>query len=196
MKEKEERAARVYERTSTLATGNVLAQGASGFFGGGANLVVDVIAIPFYIDLWNDVRSIYGRGHITGEAAKEYLKPNIPFLAQDLLWDKLVGSIPIVGIPFNIAFAKALTWRLGAWFGMLSAIGGDSTPNEKITASTMELTRRIFPSLGDTFSFKAPDRDVFVSFVASVDGLTHQEAQNRAEEALRVLRGEKDTPSY
>lgn len=27
---------------------------------------------------------------------------------------KAVGSIPVVGIPFKVAFAKAMTWRLGA----------------------------------------------------------------------------------
>src|SRR3954462_6251802 len=110
---------------STLATGNLIAQGASGFFGFAANLFVDAAAVPFYAQLWNEVRGIYGKGEITAEATRAYLKPNLGFLAQDLLWDKIVGSIPIIGVPFNIAFAKALTWRLGAWFGFLSAIDGE-----------------------------------------------------------------------
>ncbi|HZG91532.1 MAG TPA: hypothetical protein VEZ42_15075, partial [Pseudonocardia sp.] len=59
---KHERAARVYEKTRSLANGNALAQGASGIFGGGVNLLVDAAAIPFYVDLWNGVRRIYGRG--------------------------------------------------------------------------------------------------------------------------------------
>jgi hypothetical protein len=178
----------VYDRTSTLATGNLIAQGASGFFGFAANIFVDVAAIPFYARLWSEVRGIYGKGEITAEAARAYLKPNVGFLAQDLLWDKIVGSIPIIGVPFNIAFAKALTWRLGAWFGFLSAIDGEDD-DEALTEATMQLVREVFPSSRSVFDFAAPDRDVFVEFIASVDGLTTDEVQNRTKAALDALRG-------
>jgi hypothetical protein len=185
---KRARAEQVYEKTRSLATGNLLAQGASGFFGFAATLVVDAAAIPFYADLWNRIRAVYGKGEITVEATKAYLRPNLGFLAQDLLWDKVVGSIPIIGIPFNIAFAKALTWRLGAWFGLLSALAGDEDV-EELTRATLQLTREVFPSSRSVFDFAAPDRDVFVSFIASVDGLTTDEARDRTRAALDALRG-------
>jgi hypothetical protein len=186
---KRARAEQVYERTSSLATGNLIAQGASGFFGFAANLLVDAAAIPFYAQLWTEIRGIYGKGEITAEAVRAYVKPNLGFLAQDLLWDKVVGSIPIIGIPFNIAFAKALTWRLGAWFGLLSAIA-DEDDSEALTRATLQLTREVFPSSRSVFDFAAPDRDVFVSFIASVDGLTTDEVRDRTERALQALRGE------
>ncbi|MGY1618143.1 hypothetical protein ACI797_15495 [Geodermatophilus sp. SYSU D00691] len=182
------RAEQVYERTRNLATGNLLAQGASGFFGFGVTLLVDAAAVPFYANLWSEVRAVYGKGEITPEAAKAYLKPNIGFLAQDLLWDKVIGSIPIIGVPFNIAFAKALTWRLGAWFGLLSAIAGDED-RHALTRATMQLTREVFPSSRSVFDFAAPDRDVFVSFIASVDGLTTDEVHDRTRRALDALQG-------
>jgi hypothetical protein len=185
---KRARAQQVYDRTRTLATGNLIAQGASGFFGFAANLLVDAAAIPFYAQLWNEIRDIYGKGEITAEATRAYVKPNIGFLAQDLLWDKIVGSIPIIGVPFNIAFAKALTWRLGAWFGFLSAIEGEDDV-EALTAATMDLVREVFPSSRSVFDFAAPDRDVFVEFIASVDGLTTDEVQDRTKAALDALRG-------
>jgi hypothetical protein len=185
---KRARAQQVYDRTRTLATGNLIAQGASGFFGFAANLLVDAAAIPFYAQLWNEIRGIYGKGEITAEATRAYVKPNIGFLAQDLLWDKIVGSIPIIGVPFNIAFAKALTWRLGAWFGFLSAIDGEDDV-EALTAATMDLVREVFPSSRSVFDFAAPDRDVFVEFIASVDGLTTDEVQDRTKAALDALRG-------
>jgi hypothetical protein len=185
-----ERAARVYEKTRGLANGNALAQGASGLFGGGVNLLVDAAAIPFYVDLWNDVRRVYGRGELTLRAAQEYLGPNVAFLVQDLVWDKAVGSIPIIGIPFNIAFGKALTWRLGAWFGMLAALGADSEGNAQLAQSTLALVQQVFPAGGGVFSWSAPDREVFVAFISSVDGLGEAEAQSRTEAALRALRGE------
>jgi hypothetical protein len=186
---KHERAGRVYEKTRTLANGNALAQGASGLFGGGVNLLVDAAAIPFYVDLWNDVRRIYGRGEITLQAAQEYLKPNLAFLVQDLVWDKAIGSIPIIGIPFNIVFGKALTWRLGAWFGMLAALGADSGGNAELAQSTLALVKQVFPVDRSMFSWSAPDHEVFVAFISSVDGLTEAEAQSRTEAALRALRG-------
>jgi hypothetical protein len=185
---KRARAQQVYDRTSRLATGNVVAQGASGFFGFAANLLVDAAAIPFYAQLWSEIRGIYGKGEITAEAAKAYLKPNIGFLAQDLIWDKIVGSIPIIGVPFNIVFAKALTWRLGAWFGFLSAIDGEED-DAALTETTLRLVREIFPSSRSTFDFTAPDRDVFVEFIASIDGLTTDEVHDRTKAALDVLRG-------
>jgi len=182
----------VYQKTEALANGNAVVQGASAIVGFGMNLVVDIGAIPFYIDLWNRIRKIYGRGDITAFAAKEYLKNNVGFLAQDLLWDKAIGSIPLIGIPFNIAFAKALTWRLGAWFGLISALGEDSEQDEIIIRATMELTREIFPSIGTVFSFRAPDRQVFISFIASMDGLNKEEAQKRTREALNAFRKRSD----
>lgn len=184
------RAGEVYERTRRLANGNMWVQGASGVFGSGLNLVVDAVLIPFYAELWNDVRQVYGKGKITVQAAKEYLRPNIMFLAQDLLWDKLVGSIPIVGIPFNIAFGKALTWRLGAWFGMLSATSTEGPADAQLTRTSLELVKAVFPATSDVFAFKAPDRDVFVSFIASVDGLAPSDMADRTTRALDVMRGQ------
>ncbi len=187
---KHERAARVYEKTRSLANGNALAQGASGIFGGGVNLLVDAAAIPFYVDLWNEIRRIYGRGEITLDAAQEYLRPNVTFLVQDLVWDKAIGSIPIIGIPFNIAFGKALTWRLGAWFGMLAALGADGSSDTELTQSTLALVKLVFPADGGVFTWNAPDEEVFVAFISSVDGLSEADARNRTEAALRALRGE------
>jgi hypothetical protein len=187
---KRDRALKVYEKTRALANGNAIAQGASGIFGGGVNLLVDAAAIPFYVDLWNDVRRVYGRVEITLQAAQEYLKPNLTFLVQDLVWDKAVGSIPIIGIPFNIAFGKALTWRLGAWFGLLAALGSDSTNNAELAQSTLALVKQVFTHDGSVFNWSAPDEGVFVAFISSVDGLSEAEAQDRTAAALRALRGE------
>lgn len=187
---KHERAAQVYEKTCSLANGNALAQGASGIFGGGVNLLVDAAAIPFYVDLWNEVRRIYGRGEITLDAAREYLRPNLTFLVQDLVWDKAIGSIPIIGIPFDIAFGKALTWRLGAWFGMLAALGADSNGDAELAQSTLALVKLVFPAGGGVFTWNSSDEEVFVAFISSVDGLSGVEAHRRTEAALRALRGE------
>jgi hypothetical protein len=109
---------------------------------------------------------------------------------QDVVWDKAIGSIPIIGIPFNIAFGKALTWRLGAWFGMLAALGTGTGADAELSRSTLALVKQVFPTDGSVFSFSAPDQEVFVAFIASVDGLSPDQARERTEAALRALRGE------
>ncbi len=189
MTPKEKRAKEVYQKTKSLANRNAFVQGFSGIIGSGFNLAVDAAAIPFYIKLWNDIREVYGKGKITPAAAKAYIKPNLGFLAQDLIWDKLVGTIPVIGMPFNAAFAKALTWRLGAWFGLLSALNEESVSDEAIIRATIQLTQEVFPSVGDTFTFKGPDQKTFVSFIAAQDGLSTKEAARRVKVALDVMQG-------
>ena len=53
----------------------------------------------------------------------------------------------------------------------------------------MQLVREVFPSNRSIFDFAAPDRDVFVEFIASVDGLTTDEVHDRTKAALDALRG-------
>lgn len=184
------RAQKVYDKTSKVASNNAWAQGLSGVVGMGANWLVDIAVLPLYIALWNDIRDVYGKGEITVKAATSYLRPNLNFLVQDFVWDKAIGSVPIVGIPFNVAFAKALSWRLGAWFGLLSALADVNVQDEILTMATMQLVREVFPSMGSVFSFEAPNKDKFINIIASLDGLTRAEAEQRIDKALRALSGE------
>lgn len=191
------RAGEVYDRTARLARLNMGAQGASGFFGMGVNLAVDVAAIPFYARHWNAIRGIYGKGAISVDAASAYLQPNVGFIVEDLVFDKALGSVPVAGIYFNAAFAKALTWRLGAWFGMLCALGdgregAEGDVSEILTRSSLQLTREMFAASSGslrTLRFPTPERERFVGFVAAMDGLTRAEAEDRVQRALDALAG-------
>ena len=42
-------------------------------------------------------------------------------ILSDLSVDKIGGQIPVLGIPFNMMCAKAMTYQLGILFAMLSA---------------------------------------------------------------------------
>ncbi|HEX8242434.1 MAG TPA: hypothetical protein VF541_03015 [Longimicrobium sp.] len=186
-KEKERKAAAVYDRTKRFADRNAWVQAGSGLFGLGTNLIVDVAAIPYYADLWNDIRNLYGRGKISIDAAGAYIRPNVGFLLADLLYDKVLGSIPLLGIPFNYVCAKALTWRLGAWFGVLAALGEEGNPKETLVRSTMQLAMQFFPANKSLLSFEEPHKQRFVSFIAALDGLTYAETESRVNDALNVL---------
>jgi hypothetical protein len=62
-------------------------------------------------------------------------------------------------VPSTIVFAKAVTWRLGAWFGFLSAIDGEED-DAALTETTLQLVREVFPSSRSVFDFTAPALDV------------------------------------
>lgn len=200
------RAGLVYDKTAHLAALNMGAQGVSGFVGMGVNLVVDVAAIPFYARHWNEIRAIYGKGALSLDRASAYLQPNVGFIVEDLIFDKALGSLPILGVYFNAAFAKALTWRLGAWFGVLCALGEEARGaaagareaktaddvSDVVTRVSLQLTREVFAAnVGSlqTLRFPTPERATFVRFIASMDGLTNAMAQERMERALDVLSG-------
>ncbi len=107
-----ERATQVYQVTQRTATMNAWAQGISGLIGQGLNLAVDVAVLPLYAGMWTEIRNIYGKGQITSQAVLSYIKPNLGFLAADLALDKGMGLFPVIGAPFNAAFASAFGWLL------------------------------------------------------------------------------------
>jgi hypothetical protein len=170
------RAKKVYNITQKLSNPNALAQAGSGIIGMGLNVLVDLFVLPLYAKMWDDIREVYGHGVITKKAAIAYLKPNINYIAHDLLFDKICGTVPLVGISFNYIYAKALTWRLGAWFGLLSALakanGTDNIPDELLTKCSFDLVRKFFPRENiEFFEFKEPDKDEFIEFIANLETL-------------------------
>lgn len=193
--ENREKAAKVYEIIQSVAGGNAIAQGLSGIFGCGINWMVDIAAIPFHYKMYSDIADVYGQSAMSLESAFTFMRPNIPYILEDIVFDKLAASIPIVGIPLNVAFAKGSTWRIGAWFGLLSALGEDVS-QKVMVRSTMELVREFFPieDMLDvwgmfTFRFNEPDKERFIAFLSSLEGLTSEEVDERISSALDALRG-------
>ncbi len=63
-------------------------------------------------------------------------------LLTDMVLDKLIGDLSILGISANMISAKAMTWRLGLLFGMLSARGEEIGINSVLMA--VRLIRLLF----------------------------------------------------
>lgn len=197
-REAEQRAEEVYRLTSDASTLNSLIQAASGIIGSGANWVADLGVIPLYIDLWNNIRQVYGKGSITREAATAYLKPNLPYIVADLLVDKIASTfLPIIGVPINYTYAKALTWRLGAFFGMISALGEEAHTYGDLSRMSARVVAELFPleelSLLKTltFRYKNPDKTSFIEILSGLDGISLEDAQKRIEVARDVLSGKR-----
>lgn len=191
---KQQRADEVYDLTKKVATAGMWAEGLSGVVGFGLPLLVDAGMIGVYSDMWNDIRGVYGKGKITAHAAQEYLKHNIRFVIEDFVWDTMLGNIPGIGIPFNVVFAKATTWRLGIWFGTLAALGDEDEQalNSEVSRATARIVKELFPELGSPFDFKTPDREVFTSLLVRLDGVTSDVATVRLRKAMDDLEGKND----
>ena len=170
------RAEKIYEMTASYAGGISKLQGASGIIGSGFNLFVDALMLPIYKRMWDDIRKQYQRGEIDGVKAIAFIRHNWMLLLTDLVVDKGLGSIPIVGIYFNYRMAQALTWRLGAWFGLMSALG-ESVSNDVFNQMSFALVRKLFPFKQARVRFIAPERHLFVEFISAVDGMTQEEAK-------------------
>ena len=166
--------------------GNV--QAISGITGLGVNLAVDALAIVWYRDMWSEIRGVYGKGHITKDTVYTFIRTNLEYIAKDIFFDKLVGTIPLLGIPFNYAYGKALTWRLGVLFGITAAAA--EHPSPETMSQIIDLVRMLFPSKDIyvrkvlSFSFKEPDRDRFLRLLEAASDRTDNQLMRSAEDAL------------
>lgn len=146
--------ARVYEVIERKAGSNEAMQGLSGMMGFPFTLMADTAVIfTHYEPMVNEIRSIYGRDFITKDKLVPVIKGAGSEILSDLVLDKVVGQIPIIGIASNIMCAKAMTWRIGLLFAILSARGEEITSES--VKKTCVLIRTLFPQK-NTFMFKKP----------------------------------------
>lgn len=183
------RAHTAYRKTSDTAMSASIIQAVFSLPGGWMHLAVDGAAVAFYIDLWNEIRVIYGRGRISRQAALAYLKPNLTFILGDLLLDKLLGMLPFAGSFFCFLFARAITWRLGAFFALTTALG-EQAPSSVMLEKIACLVQALFPRGDFLFTLNDPDKAIFISLIAGLENLDAAQAEARITTALNVLRGE------
>ena len=145
---------RVYDIIERKVGSNEAMQGISGVLGFPFTLVADTAAIfTHYGPMVNEIRSIYGRQIITKEKLVPVVKGASSEIIADLVLDKFIGQIPVIGIASNIMCAKAMTWRIGLLFAILSARGEEITSES--VRKTCILIRCLFPQW-NTLAFKKP----------------------------------------
>lgn len=175
-------ASRVYYEIQDKANSNVMIQGISGFFGFPITIMADVGVIgTHYIPLFNNIRCIYNRYPV----GQEVVTPLISNIGQevlfDLVTDKVLGNIPVVGVYFNAICAKTMTWRLGILFAMLASRG--ETVDTEFVKNAMILIRQVFPQ-NDSFKFSQPDFNTFVKLISSIYENSFDEYNNKIIKAL------------
>lgn len=146
--------ARVYDIINSKAGSNTAMQGISGLMGFPFTAIMDVaVFFTHYGPMLNDIRSVYGRAPIGKEDLAHIISGCKQELLTDMVLDKFIGNIPILGLPANMICAKAMTWRLGLLFGMLSARGEEIKPDSVLLS--VRLIRTLFPQT-DSLLFKKP----------------------------------------
>lgn len=149
---------------------NTAIQGISGFFGGLTTWVADIGVIAgIYAPMISNIRTIYGRKPIPENTIPDMLKNIGKEILYDVLFDKILGNIPVIGVYFNAICARNLTWRLGILFCMLS-VRGDEIDNSTITDS-VRVIRLNFPQKS-MFGFKKPVYKDFKNLVLKFHDMT------------------------
>ncbi len=174
-----------YQLIDNKADSNSIIQGLSGFFGAAATVVVDIGSIPLiYSSLWNEIRAVYHHDPINKNDAVKIISNIMPEVLSDVIFDKIMGNFPVVGVYFNAVCAKQMTWRLGILFTMLSARGGEV--NHANCREAMILIRNLFPQK-DMFKFATPEYHKFVKLVNGITECPMNEFNNKIDKALQVF---------
>lgn len=159
---------RVYDIIDKKVGSNVAMQGLSGLVGFPFTAIADVtVFFSHYGPMLNEVRAVYGRSPIGSGAFGPILKGCRQELLADMVLDKIVGNLPLIGLPANMICAKAMTWRLGILFGMLAARGEDI--NQQNVTNAVHLIRELFPQK-NSLMFQKPSAIIVEKLLKAVDG--------------------------
>jgi hypothetical protein len=132
--EQTKKAEAAYNLIARSANENATMQGAGGIFGTITSVAADVVSIGMYSAMWNNIRKIYGHNEFEANQVKNIIPKLGKEIISDIVFDKIIGYIPLIGIATNIMCAKSMSWRLGILFAMLSSRGSDM-PEDSIIKS-------------------------------------------------------------
>ncbi|MCI6996194.1 MAG: hypothetical protein MR936_05200 [Eubacterium sp.] len=162
--------ARVYDIINRKAGSNIFMQGLTGWMGFPFTLFADAaVFFTHYGPMLNDICAVYGRKPVSSEYITPIIKGCKDEVISDIIIDKVIGNIPIIGLPANMIAAKAMTWRLGILFGMLAARGEEI--NQQNVENAIVLIRNIFPQR-DSYFYRKPSVENVEKLIRSVEGDT------------------------
>lgn len=176
---------KAYLMIDRKASSNSLIQGLSGIAGFPLTLAVDgAVVLTHYTPLLNEIRALYDRNPVNEDVLMPIIKGASNEILFDLVADKALGSIPLVGIYFNAICAKTMTWRLGILFSMMASRGENMLEDD--VKNTMKLIRHVFPQ-SETFKFKKPNYISFEKLLTSVHENSESVYQDKVESALKMF---------
>jgi len=171
-----------YEIINSKASSNIAIQGLSGILGFPFTLLADgAVIFTHYGTMLNEIRSLYGRTPVSESVVTTIVKGISSELIFDVVADKVLGNVPLIGVYFNAICAKTMTWRLGILFTMLSARG--EAIDDATVQDTTKLIRMVFPQT-DAFKFQQPTYPTFEKLVTSVTGNSMEQFNRKISKAL------------
>lgn len=177
--------AKVYELINKKAGSNEAMQGISGVLGFPFTLMADAAVIfTHYGPMVNEIRQMYGRTCVSKDSLFPVIKGASTEILSDLVLDKFIGQMPLVGIASNIMCAKAMTWRIGLLFAMLAARGEAVT--DETVRKTCILIRSLFPQK-NTFAFKKPSVVIVEKLLNAVEDNELGDYEAKVEKILESL---------
>lgn len=177
--------AKVYELIDKKAGSNEAMQGISGVFGFPFTLMTDAAVIfTHYGPMVNEIRAMYGRSSVSKDALLPVMKGASSEILSDLVFDKVIGQIPLIGILSNIMCAKAMTWRIGLLFAILAARGEEAT--DETVRKTCILIRTLFPQK-NTFAFKKPSVVIVEKLLSCVENTDLDDYETKVEKILENI---------
>ncbi|MDR1531372.1 MAG: hypothetical protein LBS62_04180 [Clostridiales bacterium] len=177
---------KAYNEIRSKADSNMLLQGVSGFFGSAVTLGVDVAVVgTHYVPLFNNIRRVYGRGPLDGGVIIPIVKNILNECLFDLVFDKVLGYVPVIGVYANVMCAKTMTWRLGVLFAMLASRGEEIASD--IVRDCVFVIRHMFPQ-NNAYKLAQPDLETFTQMVTSVHNNSQDEFAERINRAKQAFR--------
>jgi len=177
--------ARVYDLIQSRASSNELIQGVSGVLGFPFTLMADAgVIFTHYGPMLNEIRQIYGRSSVSTDVISPIISGCKSEILADILLDKVIGQLPLIGIGANVMCAKTMTWRLGLLFAMLSARGEDISTGSAQNATRM--IRQLFPQKS-MFSFKTPSITTVEKLLGTMEDITIEDFDAKVDRILSAL---------
>lgn len=177
--------AKSYRIISSYANSNIALQGLSGVFGFPVTILADgAVIFTHYTPMIDELRELYGRRPVERDAMTAIVRQISNEILFDLVVDKVMGQVPLAGIYFNVICAKAMTWRLGMLFAILSSRGEEI--NIEHVKEVMELIRWLSPQT-DVFRFRKPEYKVYEKVLDSVYNNPEELFRDKVHEALRAF---------
>ena len=173
-----------YNVINDYANSNIGLQGLSGFVGFPATIAIDgAIIFTHYAPMVNKIRQIYGMEPFSREYIISVIKSISSDVLMDLMLDKTMGQIPIVGVYFNAICAKAFTWRLGILFSILSCT---NEKDEIYIKKYSEFIRNVFTQK-DVIRFRKPSYETFKKIISSTSNGDLDVFRDRVNEAMKAF---------
>ena len=175
----------VYDLIQSIASSNEVVQGISGALGFPFTLIADAgVIVTHYGAMLNRIRAIYGRSPVSREVVKPIFDGCKTEILADILVDKLLGQIPLLGIAANIMCAKTMTWRLGILFGMLAARGEEISAES--AGNAMRAIRSLFPQKSMVF-FTTPSIGMVEQLLGKFEDCTHEDFDAKVSRILNEI---------